>query len=79
MYFLQKGQAEIVIPKYDNIAYINLYPSNHFGLVDIVGCARKYGFDHENWNDNLHKLFRCFTVRAKKECELLYLSLVDLE
>lgn len=24
-------------------------------------------------------MFRCFTVRAKKECELLYLSLVDLE
>ena len=79
MYFLTKGLVQMVIPKFDNVCYIEINPSNHFGLIDFVGSARKYKFDYECWNDNQAKLFRMFTVRARKECEVLYLNLPDLE
>lgn len=39
IYFLQKGVAEFVIPRYRNICYITLVASQHFGLIDLVGSS----------------------------------------
>ena len=45
IYFLQKGEAEFVLPRYNNQAYISLKAGNHFGLIDFVGSSYEYKFE----------------------------------
>jgi hypothetical protein len=37
--FLVTGEAQFVLPEYNNLPYINISNNNHFGLIDIVGSA----------------------------------------
>lgn len=36
IYFLVKGKAGFVLPKYNNTTYINIHVGQHFGIIDIV-------------------------------------------
>jgi hypothetical protein len=37
IYFLIKGKAGFVLPKYKNTTYIEIIVGTHFGIIDIVG------------------------------------------
>jgi hypothetical protein len=37
IFFLIKGLAAFVLPRYKNVPYINITVGNHFGVIDIVG------------------------------------------
>jgi len=42
MYFLIKGRAGFVLPKYKNATYIEISVGAHFGIVDIVGSILQH-------------------------------------
>lgn len=42
VFFLIKGTASFVLPKYENTRYINLNIGDHFGIIDIIGSQQKY-------------------------------------
>lgn len=50
-----------------------------FGLIDIIGSVMKYGIDFEEWMQYPEKMKRQFTVRSQSNCELLSISVKDLE
>ena len=35
---MHNGECGYVIPKYDNIKYIDIPEGSHFGIIDIIGC-----------------------------------------
>lgn len=39
IFFLIKGKAGFVLPKYKNATYIEINIGAHFGIVDIVGSV----------------------------------------
>lgn len=81
VYFLVVGVAGYVLPRYNNAVYITVESGDHFGLIDLV-------YDSEILNistkmtkkaiesDSIH---RRFTVQALIECELLTLTLEELD
>ena len=49
IYFLVKGRAGFVLPKYKNATYIDIDVGSHFGIIDIVGSILQSKLDLENW------------------------------
>jgi hypothetical protein len=39
VFFLIKGRASFVLPRYKNTPYIKIKEGNHFGIIDIVGSC----------------------------------------
>lgn len=50
-----------------------------FGLIDIIGSVMKYGIEFDEWMQYPEKMKRQFTVRSQTNCELLTISVKDLE
>jgi CRP-like cAMP-binding protein len=81
VYFLVKGHAGYVLPRFENKLYLEILQGGHFGYSDLgvdnhfansISEYKRYGaFDKE-------QLIRHFTVQAFGICELLTLSLKDL-
>jgi hypothetical protein len=40
IFFLISGKATFVLPRYNNLAYINITIGSHFGVVDIIGSMQ---------------------------------------
>ena len=49
IFFLAKGKAGFVLPKYKNTTYIEIPLGAHFGIIDIVGSVLHAKMDLENW------------------------------
>ena len=82
IYFMKEGSCGFVLPKHENIKYINIDLGTHFGVIDIVGTLLKGNQGHtEDLSavlDSKKKIIRQFTVMAEKESEILMLHLKDL-
>ncbi|CDW86372.1 cation channel family protein [Stylonychia lemnae] len=81
IYFLEKGVAGYVIPRFNNIVYIQIEKGDHFGHIDLV-----YDQDILNQQTNIKKkaqknkdLVRRFTIQAIINCELQILSLENID
>lgn len=76
------GSAGYVLPRFNNKVYINIVQGDHFGHVDL-GNDRDY-FKAMKKNSKVKKrkrvpLHRKFTVQAQENCDLLTLTLEDLD
>ena len=49
IYFLIKGKAGFVLPKYQNTTYIDINVGAHFGIIDIVESMLLNKLDMNNW------------------------------
>lgn len=50
IYFLKKGPAGYVLPRYKNVMYIKLMQGQYFGISCIVGSFLDTGNFHiDNW------------------------------
>ena len=49
IYFLIKGKAGFVLPKYKNTVYIEISVGSHFGIVDIIASILQSQYDLDNW------------------------------
>jgi CRP-like cAMP-binding protein len=79
IYFLMDGECGFVLPKHDNIKYINVTVGNHFGLIDIVGSILSNpDQDLDHWILYKDTLKRQFTMMSQTKCELLTLSIDHL-
>lgn len=79
IYFMQNGSAGFVLPRHENLMYLKLTPGLHFGVSCIVGSFMdEDNFDIETWIEFRDKLKRQFSVQCKDQCEMLTLSIQDL-
>jgi hypothetical protein len=79
IYFLQEGACGFVIPKHNNIKYVNVQKGNHFGFVDILGSIFKNeDVSMEDWFFRKDKMKRHFTLRSDVVAEMLVLSTQDI-
>ena len=78
IYFLTRGKAGFVLPKYKNTSYIDIIQGSYFGIIDIVGSILQTKHDLDNWIAHKDILQRQFTVMALKESEVMCLSIQDL-
>lgn len=77
-YFLIKGKAAFVLPRYRNVPYIRIIEGNHFGIIDIVGSCQIHNIEITEWYKKKSLLTRQFTVQSKTQCEVLILSIQHL-
>ena len=73
IYFLSKGEAAFVLPKYEDLAYVLIEEGDAFGMIDLVVEG-----DRRNSSETDKELRRKFSVQAFDYCELLCLSLEHL-
>lgn len=78
IYFLIDGVASFVLPSFDNTRYIDIEVGDHFGMMDIAGCARTQDFEMTEWYSKKHQLKRQFSVCAILNVEVQILSIQDL-
>lgn len=79
IYFFMSGEAGYVLPKHNNIKYIEFQQGNHFGVTDIVGSVlSSKDQDLEKWMNYKESLRRQFTSMSQTRCELLTLSVDEL-
>lgn len=79
IYFLQQGDVGYVLPRHQNLMYIKLNTGYYFGVSCIVGSfMEKDDFSLEGWLAYRDRLKRQFTIQGKTQCELLTLSIHDL-
>ena len=64
IYFLIKGEAGFILPKYDNAIYIKIQEGDHFGIIDIIGSFSNDLMELEEWINKKSRLQRQFTVIA---------------
>ena len=65
IYFLKKGPAGYVLPRFNNQIYIKLLQGQHFGISCIVGSFIESGNFHiDNWIQRRDLLRRQFTVQT---------------
>ncbi len=77
-----KGKAGYVLPKYPSQVYIEIEQGELFGHVDLA--YNKAFFKYQKnfkkaLNKNKDDMRRNFTVRAQDSCDILTLSMDDLE
>ena len=80
VYFMVRGEAHYVLPRFENKPYFEINKGEHFGHVDL---GEETDFLSEVTTGKLNTLskdmlVRRFTVLANGDCELLTLSLKDL-
>lgn len=71
IYFLIKGKAGFVLPKYQNTAFIDIEVGSHFGIIDIIGSILSSKIDFDSWMMHKDKLQRQFTIMSLKNSEVL--------
>lgn len=49
IYFLKYGQCAFVLPKYNNVKYVNINQGSNFGIEDIVGSVIKNEVSQNDW------------------------------
>lgn len=84
IYFYRKGKAGYVLPRQNNMTYVELNRGYHFGVSCIAGSF----IDRSDWSmDNIidrwiityrDSLRHQFTVQCQDQCEMLTLSISDL-
>jgi len=90
IYFLKSGNAGMVLPRHQNVKYIDFKIGCFFGVEDIVGDSvevsgddKNEGINIDNWIFRKEELSRVFTVMVphKREicCELLTFKIESLE
>ena len=81
VFFLIKGEAAYVLPRYDNTIYIRIEDGDHFGHVDIVFDqeVRDMGVPVKLIRPEKYVITRKFTVQSILNCELLTLPIEELE
>jgi CRP-like cAMP-binding protein len=70
IYFLIDGVASFVLPSFDNTRYINIEVGDHFGVIDIMGCAKAQDFEMSEWYSKKRMLKRQFSVAAIENVEV---------
>lgn len=77
---MKGGECGFVLPRYSNIKYIDIEQGKYFGIIDILGSLLANdttdfaaGFQQKDL------LKRQFTVQCQKSCDLLNLSLDNLQ
>ncbi len=78
MYFLKGGKCGFVLPKHRNIKYIDIHVGGYFGLIDIVGSIFSRDIQFNDWIQYKDILRRQFSVMSQTNCDLLLLSIHDL-
>lgn len=83
VYFLVAGSAGYVLPRFNNKVYFNIVIGDHFGHVDLghdrdYFKAQKKGMQKKKRKHKV-QLIRKFTVQAQENCDLLTLTLEDLD
>jgi len=67
IYFLVSGIAGFVLPRFSNAVYIEIECGDYFGSIDIFSKSKR------------KEPRRKFTVQALTKCELLILSIKDID
>ena len=79
MYFLANGVAACVIARYNNCEYITYQQGDHFGHVDLFGVRELGDSLSAPAKQKGQELLRKFTIMAITTCDILSLSVSDLE
>lgn len=80
VFFIIKGKAAFVLPKYKNTPYIEINVGSHFGIIDILGSIvqNQLQNDLDKWIEHKDILQRQFSVMAMQNTEALQLVISDL-
>lgn len=78
IFFLSKGNAGYVLPKYENTIYINIQEGDHFGIIDLLGSCSNNFLDHNDWISRKTMLQCQFTIQALTEVTVQSLSIENL-
>ena len=76
--FMISGNAQFVLPAFENVGYIDIKIGNVFGIIDIIGSAQSKDIDFKDWFQNKQLMQRQFTIMATSQVEVQFLSLKDL-
>ena len=50
MFILKNGECSYVLPKHNDLSYINVKEGQYFGILDVVGsCVKKGDYEYENF------------------------------
>lgn len=90
IYFLKEGSCGFVLSKkYNQAKYIDIPPGCTFGIIDIIGSillmdegevdGDSFQEKYENWIYLKGRLKRQFSVKTQDNCELMTLSVEDLQ
>lgn len=81
VYFLVKGTAAYVLPRYNNKIYLMMEAGEHFGHVDIAVeqdmLALEVRFNSRSLKSR--NMVRRFTVQAIENCDMFIFRIDDLE
>ena len=78
VFFLIRGHAAFVLPRFCNRIYKEVKPGEHFGHSELVSDSDFIDAAKIKKLNQLHSILRRFTVQALENCELLSLSTMDL-
>ena len=79
VYFLQEGSVGYVLNRHHNIKYCDFPEGSHFGVLDIMASCYSNEIEIEDWQMNLDKMKREFTMMSQKISDILSLSIKDLD
>lgn len=68
-----------VLNRHHNLKYCDYPEGSHFGVLDIISSCYSNDIELEDWQMNMDKMKREFTVMSQKMSEILSLSIKDLE
>lgn len=77
IYFLLHGEANYVLTRYANTAYIKIDEGDQFGAIDIISSSDG-DFKVLKWMEQRSKILRRFTVMAFSTSETLTMNVEDL-
>lgn len=65
IFFLKNGNCGFVLPKYENVKYIDIKIGSNFGIEDIVGSIiSNEEIEQDEWIQHKDKIMRQFTVQG---------------
>jgi hypothetical protein len=76
MYFLKEGSCGFVLPKHNNVKYINVDIGSYFGIMDIVcSVLQNDAFNLDDWISKKDKMKRQFTIMSETQSDIMMLSI----